>query len=243
MAVFKGNKGVFVAFKQYLDGFTHLLFPSNCVVCQTELSQNEKICCSICFSELTLTHFENSDETTELDQLFWGRVPITATHSMLYYEKTNNSKPILTALKYKNRPDVGVFFGRMLGNQLKNNPKFSSIDALIPVPIHRKKRYIRGYNQSEQIVKGIVQTWNVHKDFKILERNKHTGSQTKLNRFNRWDNAEGLFTPDTSINKYKHIALVDDVITTGSTLEAITKRIFDVAPEIKVSIISLALAK
>lgn len=236
--------GKFIAtIANYWDGLLHLLFPSSCVVCKNELSRTEHVCCSICYSELAFTHFEISKEPTEVDQLFWGRLPITSTYSLLYYEKTNNSKPILAALKYGNRPDVGQYFGRIIGKTLCQHPLFSTVEVLIPVPIHTKKKYTRGYNQSEEIVKGITDVWEIPFDFKVLARNKHTGSQTKLGRFSRWDNADGLFTPDESIKNYKHIALVDDVITTGSTLEAITNRIFAIAPDIKVSVISLAVTR
>lgn len=233
----------FLPFYGYVDGFLHLLFPSNCVICQTELSKSEKICCSVCSSELPYTHFENSSEPSSLDELFRGRVPVYSSYSLLYYEKTNNVKPLLSSLKYGNRPDIGFYFGKQLGERIKKNSDFSTVEMLIPVPIHRKKKYIRGYNQSEQLVNGIASVWNIPYKTDLVYRTEHTESQTKLGRFGRWDNVEGLFLAKETIQQYSHIALVDDVITTGATLEVIMRCIFKVAPDIKISIISLALTK
>lgn len=229
--------------KIYWDGFLHLLFPSSCLCCEGELLQAEKICCSVCFSELPFTQFEKSTEPTALEQLFWGRISITATYSLLYYEKTNTVKPILQALKYKNRPDIGQVFGALIGQKLNNMPHFSSVEALIPVPIHRKKKYQRGYNQSELLAKGVTTICKIPVHTSLVHKNLHTKSQTTLGRFKRWDNVEDLFTVHPDITGYKHIALVDDVITTGATLESIIRSIRAVAPDIQISVISLAVAK
>lgn len=221
----------------------HLLFPSTCLICQGELLKTEQICCSVCFSELMFTQFENEQEPTALDQLFWGRIPVSATYALLYYEKMNTVKPLLQALKYNNRPDVGVFFGKLLGNKLLDQVNFASVEVLIPVPIHRKKRYDRGYNQSEQLVKGMCMIWKIPVESKLVSKHTHTQSQTRFGRFKRWDNVENQFYVSPEICRYKHIALVDDVITTGATLEAIMKEIRLISPEIQISVISLALAK
>lgn len=226
-----------------IDGFLHLLFPSSCVICNGELLKEETTCCSVCFSELSYTHYEKTTEPTALDHLFWGRVSVFSTYSMLFYEKHGTIKHILYVLKYKNRPDVGIEFGKLIANKLKSDEKFSSVEALIPVPLHRKKKYIRGYNQSEQLAKGIACESDIPVSTDLVKRNKHTGSQTRLGRFKRWDNVEFLFTAKESIRQYKHIALVDDVITTGATLEAIIRSIRAISPDIQISVISLAVTK
>lgn len=241
------KKGVFyfdfLFHHPFWDGFLHLLFPSSCVICSGELLKAEKMCCSVCFSELAYTHYEKAQEPTALDQLFWGRVPVSATYSLLYYEKNNNVKPLIHALKYKNRPDAGVFLGQLLGDQVRSNAGFSSVEVLIPVPIHQKKKYIRGYNQSEQLIKGMTSAWNIPVNMKVVSKSRHTESQTTFGRFRRWDNVEDLFYVEESIRQYKHIALVDDVITTGATLESIMHSIRKISPGIKISVISLAVAK
>lgn len=233
----------FLSRNPFLDGFLHLLFPSSCIICRSELLQTEKHCCSVCSSELAFTHYELAKEPTELDQLFWGRVPVFSTYSLLYYAKNNNSKPLLHNLKYKNRPDIGVFYGKMIGEKIKLNRALSSVDVLIPVPLHRKKKYIRGYNQSEKLASGVCSVWDKPLRSDIISRGKHTQSQTRLGRFKRWDNVEDLFFVKETICNYKHVALIDDVITTGSTLESIMHSIRKISPEIKISVISLAVAK
>lgn len=228
---------------KYWDGFLHLLFPSTCICCHSELIQNERSCCYACQSELPFTKFELYEEPTDLDQVFWGRVNLHSTFSLLYYEKTNSVKPILQALKYKGRSDIGIEFGEKIGMILKDHPKFNTIDALIPVPIHVKKRYIRGYNQSEMIAKGICNVWKVKIEPNLISKSQHTGSQTTLGRFKRWDNVENLFFVDQNMGQLQHIAIIDDVVTTGATIESIVRSIRTFYPSIQISVISLALTK
>jgi len=227
---------------RYLDGLLHLLFPDRCIVCSCELARTERMLCSICFAELSRTYFERVHEPTELDKLFWGRISVTATYALYYYQKHNTVQPVVQAIKYKNRPDVGVFFGRLLGEQLKTLPLFSTVDVLIPTPIHSKKRYIRGYNQTEKLIEGIVSVWGGRVvDKHTVTKAVHTGSQTKLKKFGRWDNVENGFIAHPSIQQYQHVAIVDDVITTGATLESIMQSILSVAPTIQISVVGLAL--
>lgn len=228
---------------RYWDGFLHLLFPSTCLCCDSELHQSENSCCSICFGELPFTHFEKMEESTPLDELFYGRVRLTNTFSLMYYEKTSSVKEILHAIKYKNRPDVAIEFGEMIGKRLRDKDRFSSIDLIIPVPLHQKKKYIRGYNQSEAISKGIQKFIQAPIATNIIHKHEHTKSQTKLGKFGRWDNVSNQFHVDEKIQQYSHIAIVDDVITTGATLESIIQSILLISPQIQISVISLALAK
>ena len=125
---------------------------------------------------------------------------------------------------------------------MKNITSFQSIDALVPVPIHPKKEFIRGYNQSEKLADGISEVLKVPVVVDFLERTKFSESQTKKNRFLRWDNVENNFKSKNR-SHYKHIAIVDDVITTGATLEVIIRTIQENNPEIRISVISLALTK
>lgn len=227
----------------FIDGFIHLLFPSTCVVCEGELAKEEKVCCSICFSELHYTHYEKSKEGTSLDKLFWGRVLVESTYALLFYEKENNLKSILHFLKYKNRSDIGLYFGEQIGRKIKFLNAFSSVDVLVPVPLHKSRLYERGYNQSEKIAQGIYNTFGKPVDTKVVRRIVQSESQTKFGRFNRWDNVAFIFETDESIKKYNHVAIIDDVITTGATIEAIIQSIREKSSTIKISVISLAVTK
>ena len=222
----------------------HLIYPNSCLICQKELIKSSDQICPFCKTELQYTYFERYEEPTILDQLFWGRVNLKATFALFFFEKGKKVQPILHALKYKYKPEIGVQFGQMIGRKLNDIEGFKGLEALIPVPLHPKKLFVRGYNQSEKLANGISNELNIPvlKDF--IVRDKNTETQTKKGRFLRWENVENKFSVGKkSHQEYKHIAIVDDVITTGATLEAIIQSIQKNNPEVCISVISLALAK
>lgn len=227
----------------WVDSIGHLIYPNSCIICQEELVSNITSVCPFCYKDLYFTYFERYEEPTILDQLFWGRVQLKATYSMLFFEKGKNVKPILHALKYKDKPEIGIQFGKLIGQKIKPLTQFQDLDALIPVPLHYQKKFIRGYNQSEKLAEGISEILNIPVDADFLKRNKNTETQTKKNRFLRWDNVQNKFSIKINSKNYKHIAIVDDVITTGATLEAIIQEIQKNNPEVCISVISLAIAK
>lgn len=229
--------------QKLIDGFLHLIYPTCCFICDTELARYETSICASCYSEMHFTHFENFEESTSLDKLFWGRVELKSTFALLYYDKTNSSKRLLHALKYKHQPEIGIHFGRLIGSRLNAMPFYEKPDLLIPIPIHPKKKFVRGYNQSEELAKGIQQETGIRSLTNVLVRLENSKSQTKLGRFNRWDNVQNKFGVNGKIVDFKHVALVDDVVTTGSTLESIIKIINTEYPEIRISVISLAVTK
>ncbi len=239
------GKGVF-GLKNWVEirrSVSHLIYPETCLICDTELSSNENSVCSLCSQELEYTQFEKYSEPTELDKLFWGRVKIEFTFSLFYFREEGSTQKILHALKYKHSPQVGVEFGRIIGRRLKSVPFVKEIDLLVPVPIHPKKEFQRGYNQSEQLAIGISDILSIPMDTKFLKKNNHNGSQTRKGRFDRWDNVSSVFVIGKSRSKPRHIAIVDDVITTGATLESIIRTVQENNPDIRISIISLALTK
>lgn len=229
--------------KLLVSSTLHAVYPEICLICQNELSGGESSICSFCYSELEFTNFEHFTESTPLDQLFWGRAQLHFTYSLFYYSKTNPSKKLLSALKYERRREVGEIFGKMIGERIKDAPELTDLDCLIPVPLHPKKEFIRGYNQSEMLAKGIAEQLAVPLDLGYLKRNEHSKSQTSLGRFKRWDNVQEKFALTKNLQDYNHIALVDDVVTTGSTLESIIQKIQEKNPSVKISLLSLALAK
>jgi competence protein ComFC len=223
-----------------VDPISHLVFPNRCLICAEELAKNSQSICSFCFSDLNFTHFEKYQEPTKLDQLFWGRVQLASTFGLLFFEKGKSSQKILHALKYQSNPQVGVAFGKLIGSKIKDVTPYKEIDALIPVPIHPKKEFDRGYNQSEQLAKGIGEILNIDVDTHFLKKKTHTGSQTRKNRFARWDNVVNNFDLRKRSKTYQHIAIVDDVVTTGATIEALVRSIKENYPDLRISIISLA---
>lgn len=228
--------------KTFWDGVLHLLLPDRCVICENELTKKEQILCSCCWSELPLTGFETSNEPTHLDRLFWGRVRVHSTYSLMYYRKNNFYKKVLYDLKYNYRPDIGKKMGEVLGDKLNQMKNFKSVDVILPVPLHRKKKKVRGYNQAQAIAEGVAKATGIPINEAIMERTMHNESQTKMSRFNRWENIKESFSVTAHVHNYNHILIVDDVITTGATLESIIRQIQEKSPYIRISIASLAVA-
>ncbi len=225
--------------------FLHLVYPDVCLICNYELPNSETQLCHQCEKSLRYTYFETFKEPSSLDKLFWGRADLSATFAMLHFEKETSTQEILHHIKYRNKTMLAKEMGIRIGKKLLLNPdKYSSIDVLIPSPLHPKKKYLRGYNQSEMIAEGISKSINIPVNTQFLTKNTHNQSQTNKGRFLRWDNVSEVFqvNPEKLKNK-KHLALVDDVVTTGSTLEASILKIKKALPDIEISILSLAVTK
>lgn len=160
-------------------------------------------------------------ETESIERKFWGKINVQNTYSFLRFTKKGKVQNILHALKYKNKPELAEYLGKMYGNELKNVNFNEKIDLLIGIPLHKEKLKMRGYNQADHIAKGLSESLGVPYSEDVMVRNTFTMSQTKTkSRFNRFKNIEGVFgINDLEAVKDKRIALVDDVLTTGSTLE------------------------
>lgn len=207
-------------FGSYLNGFLALAYPNNCYGCGKSLAGSETILCRRCSENLPRTGFEWSTENPAF-QSFWGRVPVEMAASAFYYRKGELLPRLIHQLKYKNRKDVGLFLGRLTGRLIKASPLFPDPEVVVPVPLHPRKLRIRGYNQCELLAAGISEVTGIPVNTEALIREVFNPSQTRKGRFERWENVAGIFrviNPDTFVNQ--HILLVDDVITTGATLEA-----------------------
>ncbi len=231
---------------RWKEDLLHLVYPSSCLCCEKELTIGMRNICDICDANIRYTYFENFSEHSTLDKLFWGRCNLTSTCAFLHFEQDSSTQQILHAIKYRGKKDLAAELGARFGERLaQNQSKFGSIEVLIPVPLHPKKKFIRGYNQSEYIAIGIAKSTQATVNTTFLTKGVHTESQTKkANRFLRWDNVSDVFHLDISeLNGVKHIALVDDVVTTGSTLESCIQKIQKVLPDIQITVLSLAIAK
>lgn len=225
------------------DSLKHLMYPESCLSCSRELSIHEQGICSFCTEELAFTHYHLYEEATPMDKLFWGRTEIKGTYAHLHFKKKNPVQRILFHLKYKNGFQLGKYFGRQIGINLKAMKSFADAEVLIPVPLHYKRKFKRGYNQSDYIALGVAHgNPKLQMSSKLVDRSANTATQTRKNRFQRWDNVQGIFMVSPDIKKYKHVVLVDDVITTGSTLETLAQAIRHAHPEIHISIVTLAIA-
>lgn len=229
------------AFQSYWQGFAGLIFPRYCAACGNALFKNENVLCMCCFADLPRTRF-HTDPENEVARLFWGRVPLEQATSFMYFAKGSRYQHILHELKYNDQGVIGTAMGRMFGSELINTP-FSAADIILPVPLHPSRLKDRGYNQSQLIASGIGEILRIPVDSSMLSRVLDTRSQTHKSRYERWENVRHIFHcehPEALTGK--HILLVDDVITTGATLEACASCL--VALEgTRVSVVSLAFAK
>lgn len=231
-------------FNKWTRDLLHVLYPQNCFICKNEYNQSRLAICPICSSELAYTHYEHYPEETNLDKLFWGRVNLEATYALLRFKQEGSTQQILHELKYRGNPEVGIHFGKELGSKLKGMAKFSDVDALIPVPLHPKKEFIRGYNQAEVICKGIAESSGTKLRKDLLKRISFTESQTKKGKTSRWENMQNRFKiQGIKSAELKHLLVVDDVVTTGSTLETCVRILREEFPEAKISIAVLAVAE
>ena len=201
----------------FFESLLNLCYPSSCAGCRQPLVDKEEILCANCLLDLPRTDFHLAASNPVSDS-FLGRNPIDKASAYLHFEKGGMVQNMLHQLKYNNQPEVGVFLGRMAGYELA--PFFEDIDLLIPVPLHPKKLKKRGYNQAEQVARGISEATNISYDGENLMRTEFTETQTLKGRFDRWLNVKTVFQlQNPSALSEKKLLLVDDVLTTGSTME------------------------
>jgi ComF family protein len=223
------------------DDFISLLFPRLCFACGDHLLRNEKIICTNCFIVIPRTNYHLTDENP-VAQLFWGRCRICKAAAFSFYTRGSRIRKLIHNLKYKGIKEVGNELGRIYGQSLRTSGFTGDIDLIIPVPLHPSKERKRGFNQSECISEGLSESTGLPLVLKSLVRISSTDTQTKRSRYERWINVEGIFAVNDSEKlKGKHILLVDDVITTGSTLEACAGELLKIEG-VKVSIAALAVA-
>ena len=216
-----------------------LFFPQICAGCSSPLVKGEDILCLNCLADLPKNNFRDGKENP-FALTFLGRVNICYAISYYSFDKGGKVQHILHQLKYKGRKDIGYKLGLMFGNELIKSTHFGEIDAIIPVPLHPRKQRSRGYNQSIEICNGISKSMNRPLISGNLVRQVFTSSQTMKGRYERWENVSGIFRVKNSLAlSGKHLLLVDDIVTTGATMEACRQPLLEI-PGVKVSIAALA---
>jgi ComF family protein len=224
--------------KQLISDFLHLIYPNVCLVCHKNLLAKEQFICFSCLSQLSYTSY-HLQKDNPIEKLFWGKVPIERATSLFFFQKEAPSQLLLHHLKYKGDKEIGELLGRMLGEALKSVPDFD-VDIIVPVPLHPKKLQKRGYNQSEWIAKGIAALLQKPVDTGHLIRVIDNPTQTQKGVYERWTNASGIFAlSDPGVFEGKHLLLVDDVITTGATIEACSHALME-SSGVRISVASLA---
>ena len=223
--------------------FLSLVYPECCAACHRTLLKNEADICTICLNSLPKIVLEQQG-ASEMEQKFIGRLPLEQAYAFLQYGKGTITQQLLKKLKYHNRPNIGQLLGEAFGRHLLHNGLGGTFDCLLPIPLHPQKQKLRGYNQSETIAAGMAEVLQIPLYTAMLYRKVHTMTQTKLARFARWDNVAAVFetTPEAQAQlSNKHILLVDDVITTGATVEACGAKLLAL-PNVRLSTAAIASA-
>lgn len=227
--------------KKLWNNFLGLFFPSLCLICESKLTDQEEHICIKCLNLIPKTNYHLQAEN-RLEDFFAGRFPFQRITAYAYFVKEGSIQKLIHELKYNHNPQLGQYIGKLCGHNLKDSDFISNIDYLVPVPLHKKRQRKRGYNQSLEICKGISAITQIPIETSTLIRSVNNKSQTNYKRMKRWQNVENIFQlTNTSIFTDKHIALVDDIVTTGSTIEACAKTILT-ANNVKISIICIGTA-
>lgn len=219
----------------------HLFYPHTCVGCGSDLLPQHELLCATCILQLPHTHFASLPDNP-VAQLFTGRLDISTAFSQLYFTKEGLVQRLVHELKYKGNQDIGLYLGRMMGQSLLQTNYYQQIDCLVPLPLYATKERQRGFNQATVLCRGMAEVLHIHIDTKHVIRQRPTQTQTRKQRTSRWQNVAGSFAitqPNALVGK--HILLVDDVVTTGATLDACGNALLQL-PGTTVSIATLACA-
>ncbi|MCL2097167.1 MAG: ComF family protein [Bacteroidales bacterium] len=228
--------------KRIIQQFIALLYPRLCEACGASLHRHEEVLCLHCLYHLPRTDYWK-EAGNSIEQLFWGKIRLEHVCALFFFNKGSRYRHLLHKLKYKGKKYIGIELGRRLGLELKSAALYQTVDTVIPVPLHPKKQRRRGYNQSEQIAIGIAEATGWNLDTQSVCRHEFTATQTRKSRLDRWRNVAEVFAVKRpSALQGKHVLLVDDVITTGATIEACAQHLINIEG-CRVSVAALACVK
>ena len=220
----------------------HLFYPHTCSGCGSDLLGEKDFLCIRCIESLPHTGFEKYPHNP-VERIFHGRINIVAAAGGFYFNKGGIVQHLIHELKYKGNKQAGLYLSRLMGEQMFQSRRFADIDFLVPLPLFAEKEFKRGFNQAETVCNGLSEAMNIPVLTKNVVRVKQTETQTKKHRAERWENvSESFHVNEPAVLSGKHILLVDDVITTGATLEACAQ-VISTCGSVRISITALAVAK
>lgn len=224
-----------------LKSIINLFFPPVCAGCHSFLISNENVICTTCRHNIPLTNHHLNPEN-EAFKKFYGRIPVEYTSALLYFHKKGIVQELIHNLKYKGQEEIGTLLGEWYAEDLKNSTILQSVDEIIPVPLHKRKLRERGYNQVTNFGQTLSSGLNISYNPNLLVRNVYSKTQSKKNLLNRSEGIDTVFDVSFSEKDHnKHFLLIDDVLTTGSTLEACSHALLKI-PGAKISIVCMAMA-
>ena len=224
------------------ESLINLFFPKVCSGCSSFLVSNENVICTVCRHDLPLTNHHLNSENDAFKK-FYGRIPVVHTSALFYFHKKGIVQELIHNLKYKGHEEIGGILGKWYAEDLKNIDLLKSVDEIIPVPLHPKKLKERGYNQVTAFGEALSSSLNIDYNDSLLIRNVYSKTQSKKNLLGRTEGIETIFDVSfTEKDHNKHFLLIDDVITTGSTLEACSRALLKI-PGAKISVVCMAMAQ
>ena len=228
--------------KYWFGPLFHLFFPRCCAVCGASLIEGEDTICTHCNIDMPRTNYHKMKDNP-VERMFWGKFPLERATSFFFYRKGSDFRQVLHQLKYGGQKEIGAIMGRYMASELQASDFFHGVDVIIPIPLHKKKQQIRGYNQSEWISRGIMAVTGIPVDTEAIIRRKNTETQTQKSALERWKNVDGIFELHRSEHLAgKHILIVDDVLTTGATTVACASRLAEIEG-VRISVLTLAMAE
>ena len=226
---------------QVIKNLLNFFFPEVCYACNESLSDNEKHICTQCRHNLPITNYHFTNDNS-VEKVFYGRVKIENATSLFHFHKKGIVQQLIHNLKYKVYQDIAHDLGACLGNELKDLPEYNSVNYVIPVPLHKRKLKKRGFNQVTKFGEQLANALNANYNEAILIKTSNTSTQVFKNRISRWNSAYEIFDiVETNTLKGKHILLVDDIITTGATIESCVN-VLNKVKDVKISVATMAIA-
>ncbi|MDR0505661.1 MAG: ComF family protein [Dysgonamonadaceae bacterium] len=223
-----------------LTSFFSLFYPNLCVICREPLLDGEEFLCLCCFINLPKTNYRHHANNRASDR-FSGKIPVEKATSYLYYNKGGAGQKLVMDIKYKGNIYLGKWLGQLMAKELHKDDFFTGIDCLVPVPLHPHKLKKRGFNQAEIIAQGISSVTHIPLETKNLYRSEANVTQTRKNVYERWKNTSGIFRiKDKQMFEGKHVLIIDDVLTTGSTLESCAVSLLETV-NIRISLLTIAI--
>lgn len=220
-----------------------LFLPEECPVCGGEMPDGARAVCTLCRWNAPLTGFWQQIDNP-VARKFWGVLPIVNASSFIFFVRGSGFREMIHGFKYHGRWRHALQMGEWFGGELSRCGLYGDVDVVVPVPLHRRKKLKRGYNQSEYIARGIASQLGVRPDAHSVVRHRYNPPQAMKEHRERWENVEGVFSVRRPRRLAgKHVLLVDDVLTTGATITSCAEAILSSAPGVRISIVTLAVSK